>query len=256
MSYSGHAGKTHWRLPLLLLLVALLLFAIITAAVLMGDSRLLAINKGVYASLQAHRNPELDVVMRAITAIGDAAVTVPVAMGALTWLLALRAWRSASYWVLATAFGTVLVGLVKNLTQVSRPQDLYTGLSNFSFPSGHSTMGLVVYGLLALFVSRGGSAGRRGWLLAAAAVLIGAIGFSRLYLGAHWFSDVVGGFALGSAWVAAVVLGWQQASETPRRLSGLLLVVLGMMLLAGAWHFYSGDDVARARYQQAETPAQ
>ena len=256
MSFPGNAGEPHWRLPLVVLFVALLLFAIITAAVLMGESRLLAINKGVYASLQAHRNPDLDAVMRAITAIGDAAVTVPVALGALAWLLALRAWRSASYWVLATAIGTALVGLVKNLTQVSRPQDLYTGLSSFSFPSGHSTMGLVVYGLLALFVSRGGSAGRRGWLLSAAVVLIGAIGFSRLYLGAHWFSDVVGGFALGSAWVAAMVLGWQHGCETPRRLRGLLPVVLVVLLLAGTWHIYSGGDTARARYQQAETPAQ
>ena len=242
----------YWRLPLALLIIGLLLFAAIAIAVLAGAPRLLELNQDIYQTLQAHRSPGWESVMIVFSAIGDAAVTVPVALVALAWMLWLRAWGTASYWVLATAFGTALVGLIKNLTQVARPQDLYTGLSSYSFPSGHSTMSLVVYGMLAFFISRGMSAGRRWSLMAAAAVLIGGIGFSRLYLGAHWLSDVVGGFALALAWISALVLAWWYGNDRPHRLTGLLPIVLGVLLLATVWHVYFDAEVTSGRYQQAE----
>ena len=251
MSLSAAAADTHWRLPLILLILGGALSAVLTYAVLAGNSRLLDLNNGVYQALQAHRSPGWDTVMRTITAIGDAAVTVPVALAALAWMLRLRAWRTAGYWALATALGTALVGLIKNLTQVARPQDLYSGLSSFSFPSGHSSMSVVVYGLLAFFISRGWSAGRRWLLLAVTALLIAAIGFSRLYLGAHWFSDVCGGVAMGLAWTSVLVLGWRHNNHHSGELAGLLPLVLTVLLLATAWHVYAGGDAARARYQQA-----
>jgi len=244
-----------WRLPLALLVLGLLVFASITVLVLAGDAGLIELNYGLYHSLQTLRSADWDTLMRVITALGDAAVSAPVALAALAWMLWLRDWRTAGFWALATAGGTLLVGLIKNLTQVTRPQDLYTGLSNFSFPSGHATMSLVVYGLLAYFISRGMSAGRRWSVMLVAALLIGSIGFSRLYLGAHWLSDVLGGYALALAWIAALVLAWAYGNQQPRRLSGLLPVVLIVLLLATAWHVFSGADVARERYQPAQSAA-
>jgi undecaprenyl-diphosphatase len=75
--------------------------------------------------------------------------------------------------------------------------------STFSFPSGHSLVSLAVYGSVALLLARRvRSPGRRALLFAGTALLVLAIGFSRLYLGVHFLSDVLAGYAAGAAWLA------------------------------------------------------
>lgn len=73
---------------------------------------------------------------------------------------------------------------------------------NFSFPSGHATTAISLYGMLAYFLYRHM---RRGWqrhaMLLATGVVILLIGFSRIYLGVHFLSDVLAGFLLGATWV-------------------------------------------------------
>lgn len=234
-----------------MLLFGTLLFCALLFLASSGSEPLQILNQAVYDWLQSHADATLSTLMVGVTLLGDAAVTVPVVLAALAWMLHRRAWRTASFWALATAVGTVWVALIKNLTQVARPQDLYTGLSSYSFPSGHATMSLVIYGLLAFLVSRGWSAGRRWSLLLAVGVLIAAIGLSRLYLGAHWLSDVVGGYALALTWVTLVVLAWRYKHPQAEPLKGLLPVALAALLLAGAWHAISNDAAAGARYQQA-----
>jgi undecaprenyl-diphosphatase len=73
---------------------------------------------------------------------------------------------------------------------------------NSSFPSGHATTAISLYGMLAFFLYRHlKQKGQRRAILLLAAVLITLIGFSRIYLGVHFLSDVVAGFLLGAMWV-------------------------------------------------------
>lgn len=77
----------------------------------------------------------------------------------------------------------------------------------YSFPSGHALVSLTVYGALALLLARElSSNGRRAVLFAGTAVLVLAIGFSRLYLGVHFLSDVLAGFAAGIAWLSLLYI--------------------------------------------------
>jgi undecaprenyl-diphosphatase len=82
-------------------------------------------------------------------------------------------------------------------------EDPLATASSFSFPSGHALVSLAVYGSLALVVARHTRSRRRAAaILAVAAIWILAIGFSRLYLGVHFLSDVLAGYAAGAAWLA------------------------------------------------------
>jgi undecaprenyl-diphosphatase len=76
-----------------------------------------------------------------------------------------------------------------------------------SFPSGHAVAAVACYGMLAVVLSAGRSFrfGVAVWIGAALVILL--VGASRVYLGAHWLTDVLGGYALGGTWVAVLVAG-------------------------------------------------
>jgi membrane-associated phospholipid phosphatase len=80
-------------------------------------------------------------------------------------------------------------------------------LSTFSFPSGHASASVAVYGAFAIVLLRSITRWtHRAIVLGTLAVLLALIGFSRIYLGAHYFSDVLAGYSVGAAWLAVCVL--------------------------------------------------
>ena len=86
--------------------------------------------------------------------------------------------------------------------------------STFSFPSGHALVSLAVYGSIALVLARHMSTrARRAFLLGMTALLVVAIGFSRLYLGVHFLSDVLAGYAAGVAWLAILYVALELRSR-------------------------------------------
>jgi membrane-associated phospholipid phosphatase len=131
-------------------------------------------------------------------------------------LLVQRRWSPLAAWLVAVLGSEALNLLLKDLFARPRPhfERPLVVETSYSFPSGQAMESLMVYGMLAYFAVltiRG--RGKRAVLVGGAAVLIILIGFSRVYLGAHYFSDVVGGFVAGGAWLSAVITGW----ETIRR---------------------------------------
>lgn len=151
--------------------------------------------------------PWLDDSMKAITHGGDSLILllVVLASGAFFWLRH-RARREPLALLLGYTLSYTLDPLLKYFFQRARPElwdRLVARPSSFSFPSGHATSALVVYGLVALLLAR--SYPKQGWffwLVAAGWTLL--IGFSRIYLGVHWLTDVVGGFAIGIVLVCCV----------------------------------------------------
>ncbi|MFD3002242.1 phosphatase PAP2 family protein [Pontibacter toksunensis] len=91
----------------------------------------------------------------------------------------------------------------KTFISRERPEDVaYYAVEHFSFPSGHATTAIALYGLLAYFLYRRyHTHAKRKLLLVLAAILILVIGFSRIYLGVHYVSDVLAGFLLGGLWL-------------------------------------------------------
>jgi membrane-associated phospholipid phosphatase len=147
-----------------------------------------------------------------ISALGSLEALVLVSLLVAVALLVRRCWSPLAAWLVAVLGGEAMNLLLKDLIARPRPhfERPLVVETSYSFPSGQAMESLVVYGMLAYFAvlaSRG--QGKRALSVGGAAVLVALIGFSRLYLGAHYFSDVAGGFAAGGAWLSAVITGWE-----------------------------------------------
>jgi membrane-associated phospholipid phosphatase len=130
-----------------------------------------------------------------------------------------RQWILLGGWLAAFAGGGLLNTVLKLV--VHRPRPPYAAgflhHASWSFPSGHAMGSLIGYGMLAYAVTLLWIHRRSAQLsvVLVAALLIVAIGLSRLYLGVHYFSDVVGGYAAGVLWLSACISGPGERT-TPR----------------------------------------
>lgn len=215
-------------------------------------------DRAVYHFLQALRNPWADRIFAAITELGDGLVNAAVAAAVFITLLVRRRYRTAGYWVTTLIGGALLVRILKWSFHLERPVHLFHGISAFGFPSGHTTMSVVLYGFLAILVAkRLGNAIRLG-LLGAVLAATSTMAFSRLYLGAHWLSDVLGGYLLALVWTALAGLGYLrgQGKPIPRRLLGLITIIV--FSVVGYWHVsvqHSRDLLFYAPRHAAQTMA-
>lgn len=142
-----------------------------------------------------------------LTRLGDWELLVGLPFFAAAWLVLKRkCWRVAVLLLGATLSGRLLVDIQKVSLSRIRPEefDHPVVVNTFAFPSGHAANSLIVYGLLALVLTRPGA--QRASALLAAVVLAALIGLSRVLLGVHWPSDVIGGWAFGTAWL---LLSWE-----------------------------------------------
>jgi membrane-associated phospholipid phosphatase len=168
-----------------------------------------ATDRKVAVRLHEWGSPELTSAFEAVTILGNVPVLAGVALAAGALLARGRRPYDAVLVLLAFAGAEVLSAALKQGFERDRPTfaEPRATETTFSFPSGHATVSLAVYGALAYVAFRMlSSAGARAAALAAATALVLLIGFSRLYLGVHYLSDVLAGFSAGLAWLALCVL--------------------------------------------------
>lgn len=146
---------------------------------------------------------------QAISHVGSpVAMTVLAFAGALT-LLALGEWILLTGWVAAFTGASLIDRWLK--VAIHRPRPIYAASllahPTWSFPSGHAMGSLVGYGMLAylMVLANRGKPSRQRMIVVLATCLVLIIGLSRLYLGVHYLSDVVGGYAAGLAWLATCI---------------------------------------------------
>jgi len=156
------------------------------------------------------RTPTLTALAIVITTLGStvAMAILAVVVGAWCWWRGRRA--DAVLAVGAMAGASLVFRLLKALLARDRPPvaDHLVVETNESLPSGHATMSIVVVGTIVVLAWAGRSTLGRAAMVVVAAAWIGAVGATRVYLGVHWISDVLAGWAVGAAWLALCVTVW------------------------------------------------
>jgi len=197
----------HLIVGLIAALICVWVFAKITEDIVTGDP-LIQFDLLVASRLQSHATPTITMILILVTTLGSPLVLF-VCLTAIVLYQYWKKWWYIRIWLLGAFGGEIINQSLKYVIQRPRPDPNYflVHAYGYSFPSGHAMLSLVTYGLLAYFLVlklRSGTA--RTITICGFAILIVLIGFSRLYLQVHYFSDVVAGYAAGGVWLATCIL--------------------------------------------------
>ncbi|MEN6413817.1 MAG: phosphatase PAP2 family protein [Veillonellales bacterium] len=209
------------RWPLLYILIGLLLSAILLtlfaelAWKTLFRHQLDGFDNRVIWFIRYYANNHLDSVMIQITSLGSAPFYGVLAVLTLAGLSLYRRWLETAALAVCLAGGGLLNFLLKDLFERNRP-DMFRVIdeTGYSFPSGHAMVSLCFYGMLAYLISRHIPRWRWRFLLfILTAIFVVAIGISRIYLGVHYPTDVLAGYAAGSTWLffcLSLLMWWEQ----------------------------------------------
>lgn len=225
------------------LILATALFSLVFGLVLSGTG-LSGLDQVVFQAMQSLRTPWADHLMLHFSRLADLGVTLPLALGVLLLLAWQGHWRTTGYWLAALGFALLAPAILKYSLQIPRPDAGIADLGSYSFPSGHTLRATVLFGFLSVMTARALPSPRRWLPYMAAGLLVMPVALSRIYLGAHWLSDVVGAISLGLAWVALLGLAYHRhtVSESHwRGLAGSGLLLLTLSTGVQTWLHHQDD---------------
>ena len=191
-------------------------------ATIVSISNSLSLDESVLTWVGEHRNSAVTSAMQLVTWLGSATVLYPATIVlALWWWRRERDWRPGVTLAAALAGSTALYNIFKPIIERPRPpaEQAVGTYTHWSFPSGHATQCMGFFAMLLVLVCFAGRPRLVLWAIAAPVIVV-TVGASRIYLGAHWLTDVLGGYALGGAWVSLLVtigltVSWIGAPRRP-----------------------------------------
>jgi undecaprenyl-diphosphatase len=205
---------------LALLAVAGWALGTIVQDVIVGDDAA-RLDRPVLDWFVSQRRPWITTTAQGVTALGTSAFLIPlvIIVGAVWWG---RRRTVRPLMLLGAAYlgSELLFRSVKALTGRARPPDALAvqHFCGLAFPSGHATQAAAVFGMLAALAAAALPSWRHkvaAWVVAL--VVVATVGATRLYLGAHWLTDVLGGWALGALWLMALLVTDRAIEDLRRR---------------------------------------
>ncbi|MDR6093417.1 VTT domain-containing protein [Stenotrophomonas sp. SORGH_AS_0321] len=231
-------------LALMLLVLGWCWFALLMVVVAHGEP--LRIDLAVHHAMLALRNPLADYPMAALASLGAWQVLLPATAAGMGYLVWRRRWMAAAHWLAALAFGLALTMLLGATVDVVRPPDASSG---FGFPSVSVTMATITFGFFAVLIARELPGRTRVWPYLVSGFVVSLIGFSRIYLGAHWLSDVIGGMLFGLFWLLVLGIAYRRRFNRSFWVKPVAWLFYGTFLVAALWYAPRNIPVKLERFE-------
>jgi membrane protein DedA with SNARE-associated domain len=231
-------------LAVLLLGIGWAWFALLVAVV--GHGEPLAMDLSVHEMMLSLRNPLADYPLAALASLGDWPVLAPACTLVLLYFIWRQRWMAAAHWLAALAFGLALTWLLGNTVDVVRPPGASSG---FGFPSIAVTMSTIAFGFFAVLIARELPGRDRVWPYLVSGVVVALIGFARLYLGAHWLSDVVGGMLLGIVWLLVLGIAYRRRFNRSFWVKPVAWIFYGAFAAAALWYAPRNIEAKLAKFE-------
>ena len=148
------------------------------------------------------RTPFLTVFFKFVTYLGDWTVVLPIALIVSAILILKRRRKQDAILAFISLGGLIVAFLLKNIVHRARPLGGLLNETSFSFPSAHAVISVVFYGfIIYLLLPKIKNRKIKALKIFIASLLVMLVGFSRLYLGVHYLSDVLAGYVIGAIWL-------------------------------------------------------
>jgi undecaprenyl-diphosphatase len=196
----------------LLAALGLWLFSAIADEIL--DKESFTFDKEILLTLRELHTPVLDKVMLGFTFLGEPVILLIMCLVIGTWLLTRGQRSQATILIIAAGGAVALNTLLKVLFGRARPMlwERVVDVGQYSFPSGHAMISMVIFGTIGYLLSSKFPLWRIG-IISLTILLVTGIGLSRLYLGVHWPTDIVAGYAAGLVWLITCIFSLQVWQE-------------------------------------------
>ena len=215
-------------------------------ALVVGHGEPLGVDLAIHELMLALRNPLADYPMAALASLGDWQVLAPASLLVLLYLAWRKRWMAAAHWLAALAFGLALTAWLGATVDLPRPPAVVSG---FSFPSITITMATITFGFFAVLIARELPGRRRIWPYLVSGIVVALIGFARIYLGAHWLSDVIGGMLFGIFWLLALGIAYRRRTVRSFWMKPLAWIFYGAFTLAALWHAPRNIEQVLAKFE-------
>jgi undecaprenyl-diphosphatase len=183
--------------------IAILTLILFAMALLVHAFGVLEFDVRATQIVQSLRSPLLDKVAEAITMLGNGETLVVVAFLAALYFWAMKLPQASLFCIISLLAYPINVG-IKELVDRARPTSslvyIISPTGGYSFPSGHAMITMASYGLIAYLLWTHIKSPKRWLIPPLTGIIVLLVGLSRVYLGVHWFSDVLGG------WIAGIIL--------------------------------------------------
>ena len=218
-------------LAILLLAMVWVWFAFLILVV--GHGEPLTVDLAVHELMLALRNPLADYPLAALASLGDEQVLAPASLLVLLYLAWRKRWMAAAHWLAALAFGLALTAWLGASVDIPKPPSVSSG---FGFPSIAVTMATITFGFFAVLIARELPGRTRVWPYLVSGVVVALIGFARIYLGAHWLSDVIGGMLFGIVWLLILGIAYRRRMVRSFWIKPLAWLFYGAFAAFALWH--------------------
>lgn len=240
-------SKTYGQLTLVFyFIVTSMLFVYLAAYVYLHGPQNIFINNSFFYLLRSLRTTTGQSIMSAITILGESVTLLPLAIAFFLWFGRTKRWRLACHALALGILVSVGVEVFKHVIHSYRPWGILHSPTSFSFPSGHSTFTTAFFSALALLLVKASKQKFRRTIYGITAIIIFTICVSRMYLGAHWFTDVIGGVLFGSAILMLVIISYNRKAEKPVKPFEIIALTFLTLLVSYSFQFFHSYEKTKA----------
>lgn len=247
--------KSHGQLVLASYFIVLgTLLTLLFLSIALKGSEGITVNTIFFHFFRSIRTPSLDNIMLAITFFGEKQVLLPVVIVLFGWLALKKHWFTAWH---VLALGILTAGgvhVLKILAHSPRPWGLAHNPENYSFPSGHTTLTVAFYLGMTFLLLHLTNIPYRRFFYYLIALFIVAVSLSRLYLGVHWFTDVLGGWLLGATVLILITISYNRHKDKKLSISGMLFICLITLSISYGLYAYRHFNALKQNYTRLDWP--
>lgn len=246
----------HLNLGLYFLISSFMFIALVCYVRLAGPGSI-AINDALFHLSRGIRNPALDNFMLNVSLLGQKQILFPVLLVVLVYLVYSRHLREASHAFMLALFAMGGVFVFKHLLEIPRPWGIFNSPTSFSTPSGHTVLSATVYMGMAFLIATSMKRENWRWLAYTIALIVTfMVGISRIYLGAHWFTDVLAGWLLSTSILCFVIISYERDVEKRvKPMLAFLFFIIPLAISYGIYH-HRHFDIMKIDYAKVNWPVQ